>query len=77
MAAAIAHGHLVLLTEDQFNVLKEALEIHVEGLKEAKQEATKDRTLEKPEDLLSVASDLDKDIAAGEHMLKELFHVGG
>jgi hypothetical protein len=55
-------------------VLKEALECHVNGLKEATEAATTDRTLESPEELMVVTGSMSEDISIAE-MLLEVFNV--
>ena len=51
-------------------VLKEALECHIEGLKSAYKEATEDRTIETPEDLTLVTGSMSEDIEAAEKIME-------
>lgn len=53
-------------------VLREALECHVEGLKEAQKAATTDRTIETPEDLTLVTGSMSEDIAIAEELLEAI-----
>jgi hypothetical protein len=75
MANITTGFHVIACNEDDYRILREALELHVEGLRSAKDEVTLDRTLEKAEDLVDVTRSLDEDIDRGERMLLEVFHV--
>lgn len=58
------------LTEQEEQVLREALECHVEGLRSAFKEATADRTIENIDDLTLVTGSMSEDIRIAERLLE-------
>jgi hypothetical protein len=56
--------------EHGVQVLQEAMECHVEGLKASRDEATTDRTIEEPEDLVNVTRSMDNDLEAAQKILE-------
>lgn len=58
--------------EAVIQVLREALECHVCGLKDASEAATTDRTLETIEDLTLVTGSMSEDIRITSHILEAI-----
>jgi hypothetical protein len=56
--------------EEVAGVLRDALECHVSGLKEATVAATQDRTLESPEELTLATGSMSEDINIAEALLE-------
>lgn len=56
--------------EEVSGVLRDALECHVSGLREATEAATSDRTLESPEELTLVTGSMSEDIRIAEELLE-------
>jgi ATP-dependent exoDNAse (exonuclease V) beta subunit len=60
------------LDERRTEVLRDALECHVGGLEEAYKEATMDRTVTDPQDLVDVTRSILDDKTTAEEILEEL-----